>query len=258
MTKVIDGDRLVAAIVHDSALQDQQAFVDTASSFAVMTLDNHRLAAEASSLLRAVRESHARIESAVEEERQRIERDLHDGAQQNLIALRIRLDMAAELTSEDGPEAAALRRFGDDVQQALDAVRSLASGNYPASLIDHGLLAALSTVALASPLPTTVLAAAIRRHSREVEAAAYFCCLEALQNATKHARGATAVVIELWDEDSLRLEVRDDGAGFDPLTAASGIGLASMRDRLAAVNGDLTITSSAGEGTRVAASIPLS
>jgi signal transduction histidine kinase len=154
-------------------------------------------------------------------------------------------------------EAAALRRFGDDVQAALDAVRSLAHGIYPATLADHGLVAALRTAALESPLPATVLAAGVRRHSREIESAAYFCCLEALQNAAKHARGASAAVIELWDEDPLRLEVRDDGAGFDPQVVTGGVGFTSMRDRLAAVSGDLAITSTPGRGTRVTASIPI-
>jgi signal transduction histidine kinase len=154
-------------------------------------------------------------------------------------------------------EAAALRRFGDDVQDVLEAVRSLASGIYPATLADHGLVAALRTAALRNPLPTTVLAAGAQRHSPQIESAVYFCCLEALQNAAKHAEGATAAVIELWDEDSLRLEVRDDGAGFDPELVTGGVGFTSMRDRLAAVNGELTITSSPGRGTRVSAVIPL-
>jgi signal transduction histidine kinase len=228
---------------------------------AVMTFDHHRLAAEASSLLGAVRDSRARIQTAADDERMRIERDLHDGAQQRLIALRIRLELAAELMGEAPPsgaeEAAALRRFGDDVQEALDAVRSLASGIYPASLADHGLVAALRTAALQNEVPTTLLAAGVRRHSREIESTAYFCCLEALQNAAKHARGASAAVIELWDEDTLRLEVRDDGAGFDPEDVTGGVGFTSMRDRLAAVGGELTITSSPGRGTRVCASIPI-
>jgi signal transduction histidine kinase len=114
----------------------------------------------------------------------------------------------------------------------------------------------LRSAALESPLPTTVLVRGIQRHSREIESAAYFCCLEALQNATKHAHGARAVVIELWDDDSLRLEVRDDGAGFDPDDVTGGVGFTNMRDRLAAVGGDLEITSRPGYGTRVAASIP--
>jgi signal transduction histidine kinase len=261
VTKVVDGDRLVAAIGHDSALEDQRAFVDTATSYAVMTFDHHRLAAEASSLLRAVGDSRARVQTAADDERRRIERDLHDGAQQQLVALRMRLELAAELMTErpasGANEAAALRRFGDDVQDVLEAVRSLASGIYPATLADHGLVAALRTAALRNPLPTTVLAAGAQRHSPQIESAVYFCCLEALQNAAKHAEGATAAVIELWDEDSLRLEVRDDGAGFDPGLVTGGVGFTSMRERLAAVNGELTITSSPGRGTRVSAVIPL-
>jgi signal transduction histidine kinase len=261
VTQVLDGDRLIAMIVHDSALQDERAFVDTATSYAVMTFDHHRLTAETSSLLRAVGESRARIQTAADDERRRIERDLHDGAQQQLIALRIKLELAAEVMSETPPsgaeEAAALRRFSTDVQEALEAVQTLARGIYPSTLADYGLARALRTAALQNPLPTTVLARGVCRHSREIESAAYFCCLEALQNAAKHAHGARAVVIELWDDDSLRLEVRDDGAGFDPGNITGGIGFTSMRDRLAAVNGDLAISSRPGYGTRVAASIPL-
>jgi signal transduction histidine kinase len=261
VTKVLDHDRLVAMIVHDSALQDERAFVDTATSYAVMTFDHHRLTAETSSLLRAVGESRARIQTAADDERRRIERDLHDGAQQQLIALRIKLELAAELMSEGPPsgaeEAAALRQFGADVQDALEAVQTLARGIYPSTLADYGLARALRSAALQNPLPTTVLARGVRRHSREIESAAYFCCLEALQNAAKHAHGATAVVIELWVADSLRLEVRDDGAGFDLEHITAGLGFTSMRDRLAAVNGDLAISSRPGYGTRVAASIPI-
>jgi signal transduction histidine kinase len=226
-----------------------------------MRFDHHRLAAEASSLLRAVRDSRARISTAADDERRRIERDLHDGAQQQLITLRIRLELAAELASE-GPrsgaaEAAALRRFGDDVEEALKAVRSLASGIYPATLADYGLVAAVARGGAGNEVPTTVLAAGVRRHSPEIESAVYFCCLEALQNTAKHARGASAAVIELWDEESLRLEVRDDGAGFDAANLTAGVGFTSMRDRLAAVGGEVTITSSPGHGTRVRASIPI-
>ena len=226
-----------------------------------MTFDHHRLTAETSSLLRTVGESRARIQTAADDERRRIERDLHDGAQQQLVALRIKLELAAELMSEapqsGAKEAAALRRFGADVQEALEAVQSLARGIYPSTLADYGLVRALRSAALQNPLPTTLLARRVRRHSREIESAAYFCCLEALQNAAKHAHGARAVVIELWDDESLRVEVRDDGAGFDPDNVTSGLGFTSMRDRLAAVSGDLTITSRPGYGTSVAASIPL-
>jgi signal transduction histidine kinase len=261
VTTVRDGDHVLAAIVHDAALEDDQAFVDAATTYAVMTLENHRLSAQTSSLLRAVRESRARIQAAADEERRRIERDLHDGAQQRLVALRIKLELAAERTSNgngNGAEGAAvLRKLGSDVDDAIEEVRSLARGIYPASLADHGLVEGLRAAALHSPLPTTVLAAGVQRHSREIESAAYFCCLEALQNAAKHGAGATGAVIEVRDDGSLRLEVRDDGAGFDPEEVTPGAGFTNMRDRLAAVSGDLVVTSSPGRGTCVGATIPL-
>jgi signal transduction histidine kinase len=258
LTEIDDGPTRIAGIIHDSALENDRAFVDAATSYALMTLDNHRLSAQASSLLREVRESRARIQAAADAERRRIERDLHDGAQQRLVALRIKLELAAERTGGgEGEGAAVLRALGSEVEEALEEVRSLARGIYPPSLADRGLVEGLRAAALRNPLPTTVLAAGISRYSREVESAAYFCCLEALQNVAKHAQGASGAVIELSDNGSLRLEVRDDGAGFDPATVAAGVGFTSMRDRLAAVGGDLAITSSPGRGTRVAASIPL-
>jgi len=261
VTTVRDGEHVLAAIMHDAALEDDRAFIDAATTYAVMTLENHRLSAQASSLLRVVRESRARIQAAADDERRRIERDLHDGAQQRLVALRIKLELAAERTSDgngNGAEGAAvLRKLGDDVEDAIDEVRSLARGIYPASLADHGLVAGLRAAALHCSLPTTVLAAGVHRHSREIESAAYFCCLEALQNAAKHGAGATGAVIEVRDDSSLRLEVRDDGAGFEPEKVTPGAGFTNMRDRLAAVSGELAITSSPGRGTRVAATIPL-
>jgi len=260
VTEITDDGRRVAAIVHDAALEDEQAFIDSATAYAVMTLQNHRLSAQTASLLRALRESRVRIQAAADDERRRIERDLHDGAQQRLVALRIELELAAERTDNghaNGVEGAAtLRRLGKDVEDALDEVRALARGIYPASL-DRGLVEGLRAAALRNAIPTSVLAVGIRRHSREVESAAYFCCLEALQNAAKHAAGASVAVIELSESDALRLEVRDDGAGFDPTLAVAGAGFASMRARMAAVRGELVIISSPGHGTRIMATIPV-
>ncbi len=149
-----------------------------------------------------------------------------------------------------------LRGLGDDVEEALDEIRDLARGIYPAPLADRGLVEGLRAAALRSALPTTVLAAGVRRYPREIESAAYFCCLEALQNAAKHA-GATAAVIDLSDNGSLHAEVRDDGAGYAPERVAEGVGLTSMRDRIAAVGGAVAIRSSPGHGTRVTVEIPL-
>jgi signal transduction histidine kinase len=261
VTKIRDGSHLVAAIVHDAALEGDRAFIDAATSYALMTLENHRLSAQTSSLLRAVRESRARIQAAADDERRRIERDLHDGAQQRLVALRIKLELAAEQSSNgngSGAErAATLRRLGGDVEDALEELRSLARGIYPAALADRGLVEGLRAAALRSALPATVLAAGVQRHSPEIESAAYFCCLEALQNAAKHAEGAIGVVIELSEANSLRMEVYDDGAGFEPDEVTGGTGFTNMRDRLAAVGGTLDITSSPGRGTRVTAAIPV-
>jgi signal transduction histidine kinase len=258
VTEVNEGERPVAAILHDPALQDDSAFTETAAAYALMTLDNHRLSAQTASLVREVRESRARIQSSADDERRRIEHDLHDGAQQRLVALRIKLELAAERADETrDSNAGVLRALGSDVEDALDEVRSLARGIYPAPLADRGLVEALRSAALRSSLPTTVLAAGIRRYPRDIESAAYFCCLEALQNATKHAPDAAAVVVELSDNGDLRFEVCDDGGGFDPQTVTGGVGLTSMRDRVAAVGGEVTIQSRPGHGTRVSARIPL-
>ena len=258
LTEVRDGDQRIAAILHDEALRDEQAFIDAATAYAVMTLDNERLGAEAAALLAEVQDSRARIQATADDERRRIERDLHDGAQQRLVALRIKLELAAErIDGSDHGSAELIRQLGTDVDGALDEVRSLARGIYPSPLADRGLVEALRSAALQAALPTTVLSTGTRdRYPRDVESAAYFCCLEAVQNAAKHAR-AGAVVIELADNGILRFEVRDDGAGFDAATATRGMGLTSMHDRLAAVGGELAIVSSPGQGTRVIGRIPL-
>ena len=259
VTEIADEGRLVAAIVHDEALQDDRAFVDTATSYAVMTLENYRLSAQTSSLLRAVRESRSRIQAAADDERRRIERDLHDGAQQRLVALRIKLELAAERTGEGGTGPRAPPRCAGSATTSRMPWRRSARSRAVSTRrrCERGLVEGLRAAALRNAIPTTVLAAGVRRHSREVESAAYFCCLEALQNAAKHAQGASAAVVELSEGDALRMEVRDDGAGFDPAAVVEGVGFTSMRDRLAAVSGELEITSIPGHGTRVTATIPL-
>ncbi len=259
VTEIADGDRLIAAIVHDRALCDDQAFLDTATGYASMTLANHRLAAQTAALLRDVDESRGRIQAAAADERQRIQRDLHDGAQQRLVALSINLGIAAEQTEEgDGHHAAAvMRRLAVEVERTLEELRSLTHGIHPPAISDRGLVQALRAAAARNPLPTTVFAVGVQRHPPAIESAAYFCCLEAMQNAIKHAHGATGVVIDLSEAGTLlRLEVRDDGVGFDRERIAPGVGLRNLQDRLAAVGGELTIVSSPGRGTRVMARIP--
>lgn len=209
-------------------------------------------------LLREVRESRARILAVADHERRRIECDLHDGAQQRLIALMVGLELAADrLDDSDGDTAALLRGLGAEADAALEEIRSLVRGVYPAVLRDHGLAAALRSVALNGPIPITIRAE-IGRYSPELEAAAYFCCLEAIQNASRHAHLATGIeVMVLEGNATLVIEVRDDGHGFDPKRTAYRSGLVNMRDRLAALDGDLQVLSSPGAGTRVFATIPL-
>jgi signal transduction histidine kinase len=193
-------------------------------------------------LLRQLEESRMRIARAADLERSRIERDLHDGAQQRLIGLRIKLSIAEE--RED--PSAALRELGAEVELALEELRQLAHGVYPPLLSDRGLADALRALALELPLPVNLAVADLERRPPEVETAVYFACREAAQNALKHGAG------ELWIALTEHgFEVRDDGPGFTPPTGAFNGGLRNMRDRIEAVGGRLTIDSAPGTGTRV-------
>jgi signal transduction histidine kinase len=257
VTEVRDGDRRIAAIVHDEALRDQQQLVEAAAAYARIALENQHLGAKVESSLRELRESRARILTTADQERRRIERDLHDGAQQRLVALRIKLELAEELVREDQASGLAeLRALGSDVDETLDEIRSLARGVYPAPLADQGLAGALGMAALHTALPAEIRPDGIGRYPPEVESAVYFCCLEALQNASKHAQGASRVTVWLAQDDALRFEVRDDGDGFDLESTAAGRGIANMRDRLAAIGGELTIDSTPGRGAVVRGSVP--
>jgi signal transduction histidine kinase len=258
VTEVRDGDRRIAAIVYDEALRDQEELIKAAAAYARMALENQRLGAKVESSLAEVRESRARILASADRERRRIERDLHDGAQQRLVALRIKLELTEELLRQDPDSGLTkLHALGGEVEQTLDEIRSLARGVYPALLADQGLAEALRAAALRAPLASTVRSDGIGRYTQEVESAIYFCCLEALQNASKHAQGATLVSISLTQDEALCFEVRDDGAGFDAASSPAGAGLTNMHDRLAAVGGELTITSAPGRGAVVTGSVPI-
>jgi signal transduction histidine kinase len=203
--------------------------------------------------------SRARVVSAADAERRRIERDLHDGAQQQLVALCANLRLARELSGSDPEQATALlEQLGNDVVAALEELRELAHGIYPPLLADRGLAEALSAVAARAPVPTRLEAVAIGRYPPEFEATVYFCCLEALQNAGKYAgEAATATVRIAENEAGLIFEVSDDGAGFDPDRSAPGAGLTNMTDRVGAIGGSLRIDASPGRGARIAGAIPL-
>jgi len=206
-----------------------------------------------------LRASRARIVEAGDAQRRRIERDLHDGAQQHLVALAVSVNLVRQIAERD-PETATsmLEQIGKDLQEAVQELRNLAHGIYPPLLMDRGLSEALSAAAGRAVLPTGVDADGIDRYSQAAEAAVYFCCLEALQNAAKHAGpGAQAMVTVREDEGALLFEVSDDGAGFDPAIGAHGHGFVNMRDRVGAIGGSIKVESSPGHGTTIIGRIPL-
>jgi len=255
IVEVRDQDTVVAAMICDEDLKLQPALVDAAAAVAAVTLDNQRLAADAAVSLHELEASRARLATSAERERRRIERDLHDGAQQRLVALRIELELAEELIRTD-PQAGRerVRALERDVDDALEDLRGLAHGVYPPILADRGLAEALRAVASRSPVRVELESHEVGRYAPELESAVYFCVLEALQNALKHAKGLRRVVIELDGSTpaELRFVVRDDGAGIpqkDGLPA--GAGITNMGDRLAAFGGRLDISSARRVGTTV-------
>jgi signal transduction histidine kinase len=209
-------------------------------------------------LLEDLRASRQRLVTAQDEERRRIERNIHDGAQQQLVALTVQLRLLEQQVERDpGAAARTARGLQGAAATALEDLRDLARGIYPPLLADEGLAAALTSQARKSATPVTVEDGGLGRYAPEVEAAVYFCALEALQNVDKYA-GASAVTIRLEVSDGhLGFSVRDDGVGFDP-AAARGSGLTNMRDRLEALGGRLRIETAPGRGTTVIGSVPLS
>ena len=209
-------------------------------------------------LISELRESRQRLVTAGDEARRRLERDLHDGAQQDLVALAIKLRVAGGVLGDDAKEARELlEELQADTAAALENLRTLARGIYPPLLADLGLTAALTSQAGKSPVPVTVRAEGIGRFPQDTEAAVYFCCLEALQNTAKYA-GATAARISLSAADGvLTFAVSDDGAGYDSARTPMGSGLRNMADRLAALGGRLEVRSAPGAGTTVTGQLPV-
>jgi signal transduction histidine kinase len=203
--------------------------------------------------------SRLRIVAAADSSRREIERNLHDGAQQHLVALAVKLGLARDIADDGDTEGlmAMLEALRGDVQTTIGELRELAHGIYPPLLRDRGLPEALRTAATRCPLPSTVDVDLPGRYPEQVEAAAYFCCLEAMQNAGKYAGdGATLAVSVSGDDHHLCFELVDDGVGFDASTTAFGHGFTNMQDRLGAIGGELQVASAPGKGTTVRAKIP--
>jgi signal transduction histidine kinase len=258
LAPITDDGEVVAALVHDPSVDDNDELLTAVRSLVVATVRHERLVAELAGSLQDLEASRQRIARAADLERSRIERDLHDGAQQRLIGMRIRLSVAEELALSD-PQAGAdaVHAIGDEVEATLEELRALAHGVYPSVLADRGLHDALRTVLLRCPVPARLLARDITRHPPEVETAVYYTCLEAVQNAIKHAGRAGGVWVSLRQSDDLHFEVRDDGIGFEPSAYNGSGGLGNMRDRIEAVGGQLTIDSEPGHGTRIRGTVPL-
>ena len=245
------GDARVLAVMHDVALSEDPELVEAVGAASMLTLENRRLEHDLLDSVDALRASQRRLVGAASAERRKIERDLHDGVQQKLVALRIQLELVRELA--EGPDLnRKLTGLAAAFDEALDDLRSTAHGIYPPLLADEGLDAALREVARRAGVALTVDLEDVGRLSEDRETAIYYCCLEALQNVAKHAGDDTVASLRLWrDRRAVRFSVTDDGVGFVPRPGTNGAGLTNMVDRMGAVGGTLTVRSSPGEGTTI-------
>jgi signal transduction histidine kinase len=254
VTTVDEGGEPVAALVHDASLADEPELLEATVAAARLAIDNARLQAEVRAQLEQVRASRARIVRAGDVERQRIERNLHDGAQQRLLALSFALRLAQSRAGGDAELTAALGEAAQELKEALSELRELAQGLHPAILTRSGLAAAVRAAARRASVPAEVTESPEERFAPDVEAAAYYVVSEALANAGKHA-SATRVRVSIRRSGSvLRVQVADDGVGgADP---AAGSGLTGLADRVAALGGTLCVTSPPGAGTAITAELP--
>jgi signal transduction histidine kinase len=236
----------------------EEKLLDDLAHQAGLVLKNVGLTAELRQRLEDLRASRQRLVAAQDQERRRLERNLHDGAQQNLVALKVKLGLAENIAQKDPVRAKALiSQLKGDADEALETLRDLARGIYPPLLADRGLVAALESQARKATLPVEVVSEGIERYPQDVEAAIYFCCLEALQNVQKYARATAAVITITLRSGWLSFNIHDDGAGFDPETVPRGSGLQNMADRLDALGGSVDLESAPGAGTKLRGRLPV-
>jgi len=252
-TAVAHDGRRVAAIIHDAELPARPELVEAAAAGAVLALDNERLKADLRARLEELRASRKRIIEASVEARRKFERDLHDGAQQQLVAVSLDLQLIRSATREQETKEL-LDETIARLSSALAELRELARGIHPAVLSERGLLPALEALAERTPLPVELEVSIGRRLSPAIEAAAYFVAAEALTNVAKYAHASRARLRAVHADGTLTIEVADDGVGgADP---ARGSGLRGLADRISAIDGTLAIESPAGAGTRVVVTVP--
>jgi signal transduction histidine kinase len=249
VTPVVRHGRLVAALIHDPALEEAAEIAEGLAATAFVLLENARLVNE-------LRSSRARIVASAQRERLRLERNLHDGAQQRLFTQQLKVERLRRRVGDDGL-ARDLDEIAEETAAALDELRALAHGLYPTVLRDLGLADALKSLARTAAVPVKVVDRGVGRWPEGVEEAVYFCVLEAVQNAARHAGPDARITVELERRGSdLAFAVTDDGKGFEPVEHADGMGLVNMEDRVGAVGGELEITSTPGGGTTVRGSVP--
>jgi len=249
VTRITQGSAPVAALIHDPTLDTDSDLVDGLAATSLMLLENARLVDE-------LQASRSRIVETGERERRRIERDLHDGAQQRLMMIQVKLRLARD-RAEGNDLAEQLEAIGVDAATAVEELRTLARGIYPTVLRDLGLADALRSLATRTPIPIRVLDEGIGRRSPAIEAAIYFCSLEAVQNTIKHAGSGAQVTVTLRGHPGgVEFEIEDDGAGADTAAPGGGLGLISMHDRIGAVGGQFEIISAPGQGMIVRGAIP--
>jgi signal transduction histidine kinase len=217
-----------------------------------LVLHNIGLTEQLRARLAELQASRLRIVTAADDQRRRIERDIHDGAQQQLLAIESTLALAQSLAGHDEErERALVTQLKAETSGALETLRELARGIHPPLLADQGLIAAVTTQAGKAPVPVAVDADGVGRYPAEIENAIYFCCVEALQNATRHAPGSAVRISLAGDQRQVMFTVTDDGPGFDPAVSTAGSGLRNMSDRLAALGGSCQVDSRPGRGTTV-------
>jgi signal transduction histidine kinase len=236
----------------------EESLLNDLAGQAGLVLKNVGLTSDLQARLEDLRASRQRLVTAQDEERRRLERNLHDGAQQHLVAIKVKLGLAETLMARDVEKAkATLEQLKSDADEALETLRDLARGIYPPLLADKGLQAALESQARKAIVPVSVEATEVGRYSQEVEAAVYFSVLEALQNVQKYAQASRAVVRLSERDGHLHFSVSDDGRGFDVATTTRGSGLINMADRLDALSGTMAVCSTVGKGTELSGSLPV-
>ena len=253
-TAVERDGRPVAAIVHDAALDTSNELVQAAAAASSLAIDNERLKADLRARLEELRESRLRIVEATDAARRRIERDLHDGAQQQLVALALELRLLRSKIGDEADVALMVDGLSERLSAALSELRELARGIHPSILTDRGLAPAVSSLVDRAGVVVDADVAIEERLPAAVEAAAYFLVAEALTNVAKYARASEVRVAVHCDNGEVLVDVADDGVGGADVDA--GTGLRGLQDRVAAVDGELTIDSPPGGGTRLLARIP--